>query len=490
MRQNLRPKKANQTTPPTPLDDAHQGGYFFVKRKLSAMSFPKYPAYKDSGVQWLGEVPKHWHVDRFKASITSCKNGIWGDEAKNDENDIPCVRVADFDRQRLRVELNNPTVRNVTEKEQQGRLLHKGDLLLEKSGGGENQPVGCVVLYDDDRPAVCSNFVARVQLAAGMHSSFWRYVHTAAYAIRLTTGSINQTSGIQNLDQDRYFNERAAFPTEKEQQAIASFLDCETAKIDALVAEQEKLVALLKEKRQTVISHAVTHGLDPSVPMKDSGVEWLGEVPAHWEVLSLRRVIQHIEQGWSPECFAREAEDNEWGVLKAGCLNGGNYQEHENKALPAELNPETAYEVCVDDVLMSRASGSPELVGSTAMVEETRGRMMLSDKIFRLRLNETVAPSYFVKTLNSRALRIQIENALSGGNGLANNLAQASLLGFFMCLPPLAEQKVIVAFIQAETSKLHALTAEAQSAITLLQERRTALISAAVTGQIDVRDFV
>ncbi|WP_428163311.1 restriction endonuclease subunit S [Diaphorobacter sp.] len=211
------------------------------------MSFPRYPECKDSGVEWLGEVPVHWCVDRLKASIVSSKNGIWGDESKGDENDIPCVRVADFDRQKLRVELMEPTIRNLTSREREGRTLNKGDLLLEKSGGGENQPVGCVVLYDDERPAVCSNFVARVQLKPGMVSSYWRYVHAAAYAVRLTTGSINQTSGIQNLDQDRYYNERAAFPPPEEQTAIAIFLDRETAKIDALVAEQEKLIALLQE---------------------------------------------------------------------------------------------------------------------------------------------------------------------------------------------------------------------------------------------------
>ena len=102
------------------------------------MSFPRYPSYKDSGVEWLGEVPKHWEIDRIKRSTVSCQNGIWGDEVQQDANDIPCVRVADFDRQRLRVELSEPTIRNVTEKERLGRVLSQGDLLLEKSGGGES----------------------------------------------------------------------------------------------------------------------------------------------------------------------------------------------------------------------------------------------------------------------------------------------------------------------------------------------------------------
>ena len=95
------------------------------------MSFARYPAYKDSGVEWLGEVPAHWEVDRLKASITSARNGIWGNEAQGDDDDIPCVRVADFDRVALHVHLNEPTIRNVTAKEREGRLLRRGNLLLE-----------------------------------------------------------------------------------------------------------------------------------------------------------------------------------------------------------------------------------------------------------------------------------------------------------------------------------------------------------------------
>ena len=184
------------------------------------MSFLRYPKYRDSGVEWLGEVPGHWMIDRLKRSTVSAKNGVWGDEAKQDANDIPCVRVADFDRQRLRVELDDPTIRNVFDSDRIGRVLKQGDLLLEKSGGGEGQPVGCVVLYDDQLPAVCSNFVARVQTAPGMDSSFWRYVHAAAYAVRLNTRSIKQTSGIQNLDASQYFDERSAFPPSLEQTQI------------------------------------------------------------------------------------------------------------------------------------------------------------------------------------------------------------------------------------------------------------------------------
>jgi type I restriction enzyme S subunit len=217
---------------------------------------------KDSGVQWIGKVPEHWKIDRLKISVSSCKNGIWGDDPQGDNNDIPCVRVADFDRRKLRVVLDEPTIRNVTEKERLTRILHKGDLLLEKSGGGENQPVGTVVLYEEDQPAVCSNFVAKVVVNNNINSSYMRYVHFAIYSLRITTKSINQTSGIQNLDQDKYFNEKAPFPPKSEQDLISGFLDEETSRFDNLTSEAELVIELLKERRSALISAAVTGQID------------------------------------------------------------------------------------------------------------------------------------------------------------------------------------------------------------------------------------
>lgn len=255
--------------------------------------YKPYPAYRDSGVEWIGQVPEHWDVKRLKYSVASCKNGVWGDDpVGNATEDIPCVRVADFDRDKLRVVLNDPTMRKVKDSERQGRILKYGDLLLEKSGGGEKQPVGCVVQYEDEHPAVCSNFIARIEVAPEHSSSFVRNVHHALYCARITTNSINQTSGIQNLDQERYLNEFAAFPAMAEQKLIVSLVDRETTRIDALITKKTRFIELLKEKRQALITHAVTKGLDPNVPMKDSGVEWIGKVPAHWNVVQSRRLFE------------------------------------------------------------------------------------------------------------------------------------------------------------------------------------------------------
>ena len=442
------------------------------------MSFARYPEYKDSGVEWLGEVPGHWEVVRLNTTAT-CNDEVLL-ESTAEDYEIEYVEISGVQAGQGITETATLPFGNAPSRAR--RVVRDGDVLIST--------VRTYLRAIAQVKSPPENMIASTGFAVlrprRIDSRFLGYAcHAEGFVSEVIARSVGVSYPAINASELARLP--IPLPTAPEQTAIATFLDRETAKIDALVAEQEKLIALLQEKRQAVISHAVTKGLDPNVPMKDSGVEWLGEVSVHWEVCALRRVIAAIEQGWSPECYAREAEEQEWGVLKAGRLNGGNFRPSENKALPPELPPEEAYEVRVGDVLMSRASGSPELVGSTALVKATRERLMLSDKIFRLKLKEFVNAAFFVAALNSRPLRIQIENALSGGNGMANNLPQSSLLTFAMAVPPLAEQATITVFLEQETAKLDTLMTEARIAITLLQERRTALISAAVTGQIDVR---
>lgn len=440
------------------------------------MSFARYPEYRDSGVEWLGKVPAHWDARRLKFLFTLQKRA-----PREDDGIVTAFRDGEVTlRSNRRTEGFTNAIHEIG---YQG--IRRGDLVIHAMDAF----AGAIGVSDSDgksTPVYSVCIPTNGNINAWYYGRLLRNMALSGYINSLAKGVRERSTEFRWADASEVI---LPVPGVAEQHAIATFLDHETAKIDTLVAEQEKLIALLKEKRQAVISHAVTKGLDPSVPMKDSGVEWLGEVPGHWVVCKLRHVIAAIEQGWSPECHAREAEDKEWGVLKAGCVNGGVFRPSENKALPPELSPEETYEVRIGDVLMSRASGSPDLVGSTALVNVTRERLMLSDKIFRLKLENSVNPSFFVAALNSRPLRIQIENALSGGNGMANNLPQSSLLSFALTVPPVAEQGRIISFLDHETAALDKLTIEAQSAITLLQERRAALISAAVTGQIDVRGF-
>jgi len=223
--------------------------------------YKPYPAYKDSGVEWIGKVPEHWGVRRIKFAISSCRNGVWGDDPTG-KGDVPCVRVADFNRDTLRVNSEIPTLRKISENDRDSRRLRRGNLLLEKSGGGERQPVGQVVLYDRDDDAVCSNFIAKIELSSCEDSAFWCYQFAAAYACRLNLRSVKQTSGIQNLDQEQYFDEIASRPPHAEQVAIAAAIDRETARIDLLIEKVQLSIDLLKKRRSALITAAVTGRID------------------------------------------------------------------------------------------------------------------------------------------------------------------------------------------------------------------------------------
>ena len=445
----------------------------------------RYPEYKDSGVEWLGEVPAHWSIDRIKWSVKVSRAGIWGDEPQGNEDDIGCVRVADFDRARFVVAANDLTIRNIPQKDLDGRMLKRGNLLLEKSGGGEKQPVGAVVLYERDELAVCSNFIARLELTAQSCPSYWRYLHSAAYSTRITTRSINQTSGIQNLDQQRYFNEVAPFPSYDEQTTIAAFLDRETAKIDALIAEQERLIALLKEKRQAVISHAVTKGLDPNAPMKDSGVEWLGEVPAHWEVASLKRVCSllkdgthlpppRVEQG-VPLLSVRNVEDGQFALRDDDSM----ISEDAFAELCRSFVPQPA------DVLLAIVGAT---LGKTAIVPDNLGPFYIQRSLAVFRPGAFVSSSWLNLVFRSDGFqRLLWENV---GYSAQPGIYLGTLAAFHIPVPSRDEQDSIVQWIGEQIDRLDLLIDEAALGIALLQERRSALISAAVTGKIDVRGLV
>ncbi|CRM86702.1 MULTISPECIES: restriction endonuclease subunit S [Pseudomonas syringae group] len=452
--------------------------------------YPAYPEYKPTGCDWFPEIPTHWKFDRAKWSVTSCQNGVWGAEPDGDD-DLVCIRVADFDRQSLRVSTEKLTMRSIAEKDRRNRLLEAGNLLIEKSGGGEHQLVGVVVEFNQPFPAVNSNFIARMVASDEMNSRFIVYLHSHLYSGRVNFRSIKQTTGIQNLDSQAYLNEPVTYPPLKEQHDIARFLDFKTAQIDVLIAKKKALLDKLAEKRTALINHAVTKGLDPSVTMKDSGVAWLGGIPAHWRRMLMVRVISKFEQGWSPSCDEREASLDEWGVLKSGCVNYGVFQEQEHKTLPPSIDPIPSLEVKAGDILMCRASGSKHLIGSVAMVRRCRSKLIFSDKTYRIALQPNIIDSeFFILLMKSKYIRDQIELSISGADGLANNIPQSSVKSYQIVLPrSVDEQKSISNLLNKKSKSIEAQEVKILEAIRRLQEYRAALITNTVTGKIDVRGF-
>jgi len=440
------------------------------------MSFPRYPEYKESGLERLGLVPAHWGIYSLKRSVEGCVNGILGDEADG-ENDLAVIRVADFQRSKLRVGTKKLTYRSITDKEKEARKLRFGDLLIEKSGGGDKTLVGCVVLFEHDFGAVSSNFVARMRPLPAFNSNFLCYAFDSLYKGRVNYPSIKQTTGIQNLDSESYLQERFCFPTLTEQTQIARFLDHETAKIDTLIHEQKRLIELLKEKRQAVISHAVTKGLDPDVPMKDSGVEWLGEVPAHWRVMKFVHCVR-IAEG--------QVDPTEEAFSKMPLIAPNHVESGTGRLLALETAEEQGassgkYFCRAGDIVYSKIR--PALRKACFAEQDS----LCSADMYPLRSENGLDNQFLLWFLLSEPFsRLAV---LESERVAMPKINRESLNEVQMVVPPFNEQSDIDKKISATTRELDELASIAKKTMCILTERRSALISAAVTGKIDVRNW-
>ena len=441
------------------------------------MSFPRYPEYKDSGVEWLGEVPGHWEINQLKHAY-SVVGGSTPSSGIPELWDGDIVWVTPSDLSKLKSFEIGSSLRTITD----AGLASCGTNLL---------PVGSIVL--STRAPIGSLGIAGVELCTnqgckGLVPKSDQCSLFGAYLLAVMGGELNiqgRGTTFLELSGEALGAVKIPLPPESEQACIAAFLDRETAKIDALVAEQQNLIALLKEKRQALISHAVTKGLDPDVPMKDSGVAWLGEVPAHWVVKALKNVILRLQSGVSVNAIDTPAAEGEIGVLKTSCVYGGWFDPAENKAVLPEECERVACPVTAGTLIVSRMN-TPDLVGAAGIVRESHPELFLPDRLWQVYFADANAAFIHYWT-HSPLYRAQVQQVCAGTSSSMQNLSQDQFRAFSLALPPEREQKAIAAFLDRETHKLDELVTQAASTIDLLQERRTALISAAVTGKIDVR---
>ncbi|AIA76086.1 hypothetical protein FF32_14940 [Halomonas campaniensis] len=288
---------------------------------------------------------------------------------------------------------------------------------------------------------------------------------------------MSKISGAIHFTAEKVASVPTPFPPGSEQTQIATFLDHETVRIDALVEEQQRLIALLKEKRQAVISHAVTKGLDPNVPMKDSGVEWLGEVPEHWEVLQFRR-FTHLSQGLQiPQSERFHAPGNgRVRYITIKLINSGYLQEGSEY-----IDAPSKRVVCnEEDVLLARTGATGEVI--------TKVSGAFHNNFFKIDYSRSrIDRDFLVYMLCVKELKGHLR--MLAGTTTIPDLNHGEFLGVKVPLPPLAEQKRIIHICNSESSKYDSVIAQSLQQVELLQERRSALISAAVTGKIDVRGW-
>jgi len=428
------------------------------------MSVAAYPEYKNSGVEWLGDLPAHWVARPLKSAFQI----VGGATPKSDNETFwsgDIVWLTPGDLSGLASLYIDDSIRRISAlglESCAATLVPAGSIVLSTRA-----PIGSLAITTV--PA-CSNQGCKALVPTPQVSALF-----AAYALSVATEALNvrgRGSTFLEISGDELGAFKMALPPLPEQTAIASFLDRETGKIDALVDEQRQLIALLREKRQAVISHAVTKGLDPNAPMKDSGVEWLGEVPTHWEVMPLRWLYR----------FVKRQENAGGEVLSVyrdfGVVQKSSRSDNNNKT-PEDLSKYQS--VYAHDLVINK-------------MKSWQGSLGVSD------LFGITSPDYAVfepiHSENSDYLNLLLRCSMlpdvyrSISNGIRTDqwrLEPEKLRTIGVPVPPAAEQSAIADAMAAMTDEFDTLEQVARSAIELFQERRAALISAAVTGKFDVR---
>ncbi|WP_417777475.1 restriction endonuclease subunit S [Stutzerimonas xanthomarina] len=447
--------------------------------------FKPYPVYKDSGVEWLGRVPEHWQVKQLKylaPHIGSGKTPSGGAEVYQDAG-VLFLRSQNVYEDGLRLD-DAAFISEEVDQEMKGSRVVPGDVLLNITGASIGR--SCLVPEEFER----ANVNQHVCIIRGEPPvvSKWISLCLPSKPVQAQIDFSQNGAGREGLNFEQIGNMFITLPHAQEANKISSRLDRETARIDALIEKKTRFIELLREKRQALIIHAITKGLDPNVKMKDSGVKWLGETPEHWELLPLKRLISSIGQGWSPECEARIPEEGEWGVVKVGCVNGGVFRPQESKALPAEMEPRPELSLRAGDVLISRAN-TRELVGSCAVVPRDYPYLLLCDKLYRVGCGERVTPDFLAALVTVYGRRA-VEIEATGASSSMVNIAQSVILDLPVAVPGMDEQVEIISRVSAATARIGRLREQTERSIDLLKERRSALITAAVTGQIDLREAV
>lgn len=437
------------------------------------MTFPAYPSYKDSGSEWLGEIPQHWEAIIAKRLFRNVR-----DVAQPSAEQLAATQAYGVIPQKDFMERNDVKVVLALAGTHNFKEVLVDDFVISLrsfQGGIEHSAYsGCV------SPA----YTVLRQNSAGVTSpNFFKYLlKDGAYISALQSVTTGIREG-KTITYDQFGSLLLPVAPFSEQAQIARFLDHETARIDALIEEQQRLIELLKEKRQAMISHAVTKGLAPTVPMKDSGVEWLGQVPAHWTVTKLKFVIDqvvdcpHETPIYDPDgdYLVIRTADIDQGVLKPERMYRLDREQynHRIRRMPLEKN----------DVVYSREG---ERWGHAALVPQG-GLYALGQRMMQLRVCSSICPEFFMYQLNSITTYRQGEVDTVGATAPHVNIS--TVINYCLTRPAMAEQKEISHYLNKNLSALDCLIGESLEMKALLQERRSALISAAVTGKIDVRGW-
>lgn len=433
--------------------------------------YQKYAEYKDSGVEWLGEIPSHWDYFDGKRIFSSVRK-----QALSSDEQLAASQKYGVIPQNLMMQLNDSKVMLALKGTESFRHVEKNNFVISLrsfEGGIEHSNYeGCV-----------SPAYTVLSSKKNIDYRYFKYLFKSAPFIAALQSTTDSLRDGKSISYEQFGNITLPLFSKVEQNTIANFLDHETTKIDHLIEKQQQLIELLKEKRQAVISHAVTKGLDPNVPMKDSGVEWLGEVPEHWEVTRFAYQIFYQE---GPGILAVDFHETGIPLLRIQNVKSDFVSnDYKTYLLPSKvLSKWDHYRVEKGDLIISCSAST----GLVSEVDESTVGAIPYTGLIRLKPRTRKIISQYIKLLVQSDLFFEQIEVLQTGSTI-QHFGPFHLQQMYISLPPNEEQEVICLEVKNRVRDIENLILKAESAIQLMQERRTALISAAVTGKIDVRNW-
>lgn len=440
------------------------------------MKLNPYPKYKDSGVEWLGEVPEHWEIKCLKWVCDTFPSNVDKKSYEDGQHVGLCNYTDVYYNESITSALNFMAATATTEQIVKFSLK-SGDTIITKDSETADDIAIAAFVPEDIPGVVCGYHLSIVRPKVKACGAFIKNIFDSHYAKNKFAVLANGLTRV-GLGQYALNNVEFPFPPLEEQQTIAAFLDAETARIDALIAEYEILIDLLKEKRQALISHAVTKGLNPDAPMKDSGVEWLGEVPEHWSVKAIKWEST-VQRGASPRPIENSIyfdDEGEYAWVRISDVTASNVYLWETEQQLSHIGDKLSVKLQPGTLFLS-------IAGSVGKPCITEIKCCIHDGfVWFPAWRKSTKFLYYVFASGQPYKGL-------GKMGTQLNLNTDTIGSICIGMPSLEEQRTIAAFLDTETARIDALVQEAENSIALLRKRRTTLISDAVTGKIDVREL-
>lgn len=431
----------------------------------------RYERYKDSGVKWIGEIPGHWGMYKLKYLFKLNKN-------KNIGNKCNTILSLSYGKIKIKKDLNEGLTPESYESYQ---LLSTGDIVI-RSTDLQNDHTSLRTGLVKIEGAITSAYIGLKNLDMSLCDS--RFYHYFLHDWDITKAIYNQGKGLrQSLNWDDIKNMLIPVLDISEQTAIANYLDSTTAKIDEAIAQQQKMIDLLNERKQIIINNAVTKGLNPDAPMKDSGVEWIGEIPEHWEIKKLKHVCQAFGRigfrGYSTTDLVDEGEG--CITLSPSNMRDGKMQYGRCTYLSWEKYEESPeIKVFNGDILFVKTGST---YGKSSIVEDLPLEATINPQLLVFK-NFTCNNMFLANVLQSTAIKTQVEISVIGGT--IPTISQQKILNYVFPFPTEDEQYAIVEYVESKSAPINAAIKAAEKQISLLQERKQIIINDVVTGKVKV----